>query len=896
MRFALYTLVSFLATAINLTYAWQTRVQFYPIVIFLVTSKASILVLSNLFLNITILFGKFLKTIFLGPLRDREVEVLWENSRFAITNTCLALTIFREELGVREAILFVMLIFSKIFHWVCRKRVEFMEGREDVVWKDHLRIVALKGTLLASDLTVVAVAVYMTRTKGPTVWILFGFEYLCMAVLVSSTFVRYLLFLRHLMSEGEWNERETYSFYLELITDVINLTVYLAFFLIIFTYYGVPLHIVRDLYISFRNLTRRIQECCRTRSLTSRLDEVLESATSEQLQDEPLCIVCREAMTVDGNVKVLPCGHIFHLHCLQHWIRHQAHCPVCRSALNETALRAAAAARERQALAGIAEVAANVAMAGQVPVVEGGEGVGRGGEGGGGGGGGGGAEAAAAAGHNAFAAAVAREQPVVVAMMHPTDTPDGARGAPTPTPPNEQGGRSIMRPSGVGRLPMTPENFRSFEKWRAEQLGTTVNNLTPMMSPVGRAAYSSRPASLNPAMMGTSSLPSPYGGMGSTTMPPPSQYPPNSMMPSLPSPYGGMGSTAMPPPNQYPMPPPGMMMPGMMSSPGLGMMGGGVPGGMMMGSPFGGAPPSPFQSPFGGVPSPMAASLSSTTTSRQQLDVVDAQIKYLETMLSQLTGENNSAQTGGGGSSAPTSAPTSVPMSAPTSTPTPRTMLVPKEEEERKEEGGESVRSVVLTTEIATMVPFVVPVEEEEEVVVEEEEFRGETKNGFPDLTQQTRQTEEEQQAGVAPPPSPSLQDSEEQVPTSVHVHRSGSVDITQGRSNKAFQQQQQQQQPQQAAAAAAAEVTETTEAIETVEPTAEETVEPAVAAEPAAAEPAVAEPAAAEPAAELETTAEEQNQDMSPSSIRRRKSAAAAAERRRRAASEHEAEETRLI
>jgi E3 ubiquitin-protein ligase synoviolin len=290
-RFALYTMVSFLATAINLTYAWQTRVQFYPIVIFLVTSKASILVLSNLFLNVVILFGKLLKTIFLGTLRDREVEVLWENSRFAVTNTLLALTIFREELGIQEAVLFVMLIFSKIFHWVSKKRVEFMEGREDVVWRDHFRIVTLKGTLLATDLAVVAVAVYMTRTKGASVWILFGFEYLCMAVLITSVFVRYLFFLRSLMSNGEWNERETYSFYLELVTDVINLTVYLAFFLIIFSYYGVPLHIIRDLYISFRNLTKRIQECCRTRSLTSRLDEVLENASVEQLQDEPLCIV-----------------------------------------------------------------------------------------------------------------------------------------------------------------------------------------------------------------------------------------------------------------------------------------------------------------------------------------------------------------------------------------------------------------------------------------------------------------------------------------------------------------------------------------------------------------------------------------------------------------------------
>jgi hypothetical protein len=36
--------------------------------------------------------------LMLGSLRESEVELLSENMRFAITETCLALTIFREEL------------------------------------------------------------------------------------------------------------------------------------------------------------------------------------------------------------------------------------------------------------------------------------------------------------------------------------------------------------------------------------------------------------------------------------------------------------------------------------------------------------------------------------------------------------------------------------------------------------------------------------------------------------------------------------------------------------------------------------------------------------------------------------------------------------------------------
>lgn len=49
----------------------------------------------------TLLLGRITKNVFLGQLRDVEVEILYDNSRYAITETCLALTIFREELTTR---------------------------------------------------------------------------------------------------------------------------------------------------------------------------------------------------------------------------------------------------------------------------------------------------------------------------------------------------------------------------------------------------------------------------------------------------------------------------------------------------------------------------------------------------------------------------------------------------------------------------------------------------------------------------------------------------------------------------------------------------------------------------------------------------------------------------
>lgn len=51
------------------------RVQYYPMVMFLTTNKLSQVVLGNWCLVLTLAFGKLIRGIFLGPLRDIELEV-----------------------------------------------------------------------------------------------------------------------------------------------------------------------------------------------------------------------------------------------------------------------------------------------------------------------------------------------------------------------------------------------------------------------------------------------------------------------------------------------------------------------------------------------------------------------------------------------------------------------------------------------------------------------------------------------------------------------------------------------------------------------------------------------------------------------------------------------------
>lgn len=60
-----------------------------------------------------------------------------------------------------------------------------------------------------------------------------------------ATGVKYALATIDARTEGRWEAKGVYVFYLELLTDMLHLLVYLAFFIIVFTHYGLPLHLVR---------------------------------------------------------------------------------------------------------------------------------------------------------------------------------------------------------------------------------------------------------------------------------------------------------------------------------------------------------------------------------------------------------------------------------------------------------------------------------------------------------------------------------------------------------------------------------------------------------------------------------------------------------------------------
>lgn len=123
------------------------------------------------------------------------------------------------------------------------------------------------------------------------------------------------------------------------VTDLLKLSVYTAFFCVLLIFYGLPIHIMRDLFMTTRSFVKRLTALLRYKQALRDMNRYPD-ATAEDLGREDTCIICREEMRPwdpdAGQVertrpKKLPCGHILHFGCLKSWLERQQVCPTCRS-------------------------------------------------------------------------------------------------------------------------------------------------------------------------------------------------------------------------------------------------------------------------------------------------------------------------------------------------------------------------------------------------------------------------------------------------------------------------------------------------------------------------------------------------------------------------------------
>ncbi|KAH9519010.1 E3 ubiquitin-protein ligase synoviolin B [Bulinus truncatus] len=329
MRSVLLTGLSLGLTAAVIGNAFYQKKQFYPSVVYITKSNPSMAVIYIQALVFVVLMGKLLRALFFGQLRAAEMEHLIERSWYAVTETCLAFTVFRDDFSPKFVALFTLLLFLKCFHWLAEDRIDYMERSPAISWIFHIRALSLMLLLGLLDIFFVRYAFLSTLAKGPSVQLVFGFEYEILFTIVLMTFIKYVLHSIDLQRQNPWDNKAVYLLYSELVMGFIRMVLYVAFVFIMIKVHTFPLFAIRPMYLTVRAFQKAAQDVILSRRAIRNMNTLYPDATPEELSSgDNVCIICREEMTT--GCKKLPCNHIFHTSCLRSWFQRQQTCPTCR--------------------------------------------------------------------------------------------------------------------------------------------------------------------------------------------------------------------------------------------------------------------------------------------------------------------------------------------------------------------------------------------------------------------------------------------------------------------------------------------------------------------------------------------------------------------------------------
>ncbi|XP_075255322.1 E3 ubiquitin-protein ligase synoviolin A-like [Convolutriloba macropyga] len=326
-RYWVVLLTTFACSGVVVWNAFVQKQQFYPSVVYLSKSTISIAVIHVQAFVLALLAAKILCYLFFGTLRETEVEHLIEKGWYVLTETCLAFTVFRDDFSSRFVAMFTVLLMAKCFHWLLEDRIDLMERSLSINWKFHVRVVSLITILSLFDVFFIRMAYTVTVSRGASAQLVFGFEY---SILLVSTWMIAMKYIVHVIDMGTQSSLENKAalfLYMELVANGIKVVIYSVFLFIMVVIHTFPLFAIRPMYLSLKAFRKACYDVIMSRRAIRYLNTMFRDATAEDLTDN-LCAVCREEMTT--NLKKLPCGHVFHTHCLRSWFQRQQTCPTCR--------------------------------------------------------------------------------------------------------------------------------------------------------------------------------------------------------------------------------------------------------------------------------------------------------------------------------------------------------------------------------------------------------------------------------------------------------------------------------------------------------------------------------------------------------------------------------------
>ncbi|KAH7649862.1 hypothetical protein FG379_001706 [Cryptosporidium bovis] len=340
--------------------------NFFHIIMHITVTKASTIVITNAGFITMFYCGKLVLNIFIGRLRDIEIEEIIDQGRMFLLDTIFFLlfsspTINNVEVGAMVLSRYITLVLLlKMLHLIIHIRINHMFEVERPRVFNVIRVALLLNILLVIDLSLIFRYLgLLSRESTLRLWIFFESISLFVSCVISTgKYIVHVIDLKiqalqlnmrkleedtNYQYNGDstnsshnfvWSNKNAVLFYMEVIGDICSLVSYLLF-IILFLLLNpsrIPLYIMGDILHIIKALYNKLSSFRRYRKLTKNMETKFQEATLEEIERVDTCIVCRDTLYIGS--KKIPCGHVFHLDCLKSWFIQQQTCPICRSPIN----------------------------------------------------------------------------------------------------------------------------------------------------------------------------------------------------------------------------------------------------------------------------------------------------------------------------------------------------------------------------------------------------------------------------------------------------------------------------------------------------------------------------------------------------------------------------------
>ncbi|KXL41572.1 MAG: hypothetical protein FE78DRAFT_156185 [Acidomyces sp. 'richmondensis'] len=336
-----------------------------------------------------------------GPFDPAESEELYTRFVGASLESILTVVILDIDVDLEFVFLLIALLAGKVWIWITQWRMESLGQQRHSQIRPYACVLAGLLLFLIFESSMVGYTLHAAKqTANTKLGIMFGFEYAVLSLSAISVGLSFFLLLEEAATStreqlstdfasgvitqlaiqastesnsvgtaaGEWKGGWRCVSVLVVIIGnlaIKKLSVPLSYLLVCLVWYKRPI-ISSYIFVTSHSLITRLCDLLRYRDAVQEINRQCFDATAEQVAQANLCAICHERMLPwcdesaeeryitsgeratpeysqascrkqEHRSKRLPCGHVYHLGCLQKWVERQATCPQCRGPVSRRA-------------------------------------------------------------------------------------------------------------------------------------------------------------------------------------------------------------------------------------------------------------------------------------------------------------------------------------------------------------------------------------------------------------------------------------------------------------------------------------------------------------------------------------------------------------------------------